>query len=276
MIPKVIGASVRAALIILLIATPSLVLTDVSPETTQVVAVVALCCAGFTFIEYASRYPSLVEFRFAPPFNRIRFLALFGNVFLLSVLCNELTAPTAFTGVIAQIGSLIGGIIDFSFSPVRLVGMMLPPDATYEQAALLRAAAGISYLISLVMTAVFAIMMRLYNWPSQKRAFNVWMNMPNFDPTAGGDVVEHLIRDSRINVALGLALPFVTPLFVLMAADLFDPYAMANYQTLIWTVAIWAFIPAGLLMRGIALGRIADMLERKRAQATAERTYLPA
>ncbi|PWE33613.1 hypothetical protein DDZ14_05350 [Maritimibacter sp. 55A14] len=274
MVLTVTGAAFRAALVMLLIATPSLILPDIHSETHQIVAAVALCCAGITFIEYTARFPSLVEFRFAPPFNRIRFVALLINVVLLSLLCRQITAPSATGVAVTQIGTLIGHGIDFQFSPVRLIGLMLPPEATYGQVELLRAAAGISYLISLMMTAVFAILMRLCNWPLNNRSFNVWTNMPNFDPTAGGDVVEHLVRDGRVNVLLGLSLPFVTPMFVMLAAGVFDRYAMANHQTLIWTVAIWAFIPAGLVMRGIALGRVADMLQRKRSQAVEERSFL--
>ena len=35
-------------------------------------------------------------------------------------------------------------------------------------------------------------------------------------------------------------------------------------QPLIWTAAAWAFLPASLLMRGVAMGRVADMIRVKR------------
>lgn len=268
---KLTGALLRAALVMLMMATPSLLLPNVGAGTRQVVAAVALSCAILTFIEYSARCPSLVEFRYAKPFNRIRFLSLFLNIFLLSILCRGVTISSAASEFVTEVGALIGHVINFPFSPVRLIGLMLPPDATYAQVELLRAAAGLSYLNSLVMVAVFSIFMRIYNWPSHNGAFNVWLNMPNFDPTAAGDVVEHMIRDSRVNILLGLTLPFVTPMFAMLSAQLFEPYAMANFQTLIWTVAIWAFIPAGLIMRGIALARIADMLHRKRTSPVGKR-----
>ncbi len=47
-----------------------------STDTTQIVALLALLAAVFTFVEYFSAYPSFVEFRNAPPFNRLRFVAL--------------------------------------------------------------------------------------------------------------------------------------------------------------------------------------------------------
>jgi len=267
---RMIGAVGRALAVVLLIAMPSLIVPEAHPETGEVVAIVALVFAAITFVEYYVQYPSLIEFRYAPPFNRLRFLALFANILLLAALVRGLSHPSPTTDLVTAVGILIGEIIDFSFSPVRLIGLMLPPDATLAQVEVLRAAAGISYLSSLVMIGVFVVILRITNWPAGHGAFNVWVNMPNFDPTAGGDVVSQMLRDSRVNIMLGFSLPFVTPLFAMLATGVFDPYALVKPQALIWTVAIWAFIPASLMMRGIALARLADMLSRRRVQSRDE------
>jgi len=110
-------------------------------------------------------------------------------------------------------------------------------------------------------------MVRLLGWPTRNRAFNVWVNLPLFDPTAGGDVVHRLRRDARINIVLGVLLPFLIPAVVKAAASLIDPLSMQNPQTLIWMMAAWAFIPASMIMRGIAIGRIAELIEQKRNRA---------
>jgi len=103
----------------------------------------------------------------------------------------------------------------------------------------------------------------------------VWVNLPLFDPTTGGDVLQRLSRDARINIVLGFLLPFAIPAVVKLAADLVNPITLENPQTLIWTMSAWAFLPASMIMRGIALQRIADMIrdQRKRAYATAENEY---
>ena len=54
------------------------------------------------------------------------------------------------------------------------------------------------------------------------------------------------------------------------AAGLFDPITMDNPQTLIWTMSAWAFLPASMIMRGIAMSRVADLIEEKRMRAYAE------
>ena len=250
--------------------TPALVLPGLSSDSTQIVLLVALLAAVLTFVEYNSVFPSIVEFRDAAPFNRLRFTALLATVFLLSAILKGITDPTVMTTALTSIGTIVGNAIDFPYSPVRLVVLMLPPDATYETVSFVRTAAGLAYMISLVAMTAFLVLVRIMNWPARSGAFNVWVNLPLFDPTAGGDVLERLQRDARINIALGFLLPFLVPAVVKLAADLIDPITLQNPQTLIWTISAWAFLPASIIMRGIAMGKIADMIEEKRRRAYAE------
>lgn len=278
MISQITGAFVRALLVMVLIATPSLMLPSVTSDTTQIVALVALFAAALTFFEYASTYPGLVEFRDAPPFNRVRFLSLFVTVLLLSTIVRGQTEPTTLTNFIGALGNKLGGVIDVPYSPVRLVVLMLPEDMSLRHLILVRSTAGLSYLISLSTIIVFVVTMRIIGWPSRMGSFNVWINLPTFDPTTGGDVVERLERDARFNIALGFLLPFLIPAAVKVAAIAFQPVTLESPQTLIWTMTAWAFLPASLLMRGIAMGRIAGMIAEKRRQnnLAAEAEMLPA
>ena len=268
MITRLAGAAFRAFLVIILIATPSLILPGTATEITQIVTLIALFGAGLTFFEYASTYPGLVEFRDAPPFNRIRFGSLFLTVLLLSFLVSGSLEPTALTNTVASLGRTVGEVIDFPYSPVRLVVLMLPAEASVTHVHLVRDAAGLAYLISLFTLAVFLVLQRIRRWPLGRGSFNVWVNLPTFDPTAGGDVVERLERDARFNIALGFLLPFLTPAVIKSATSLFGAVSLDSPQTLIWTVTAWAFLPASLFMRGIAMGRIAMMITEKRKLST--------
>jgi len=88
--------------------------------------------------------------------------------------------------------------------------------------------------------------------------------MPNFDPTTTDDVVGRLSRDARINIVLGFFLPFLIPpvigvLFRFVGVSPFnDPYLM------IWVTAAWAFLPSGMIMRGVAISRVAQMAANAR------------
>ncbi len=252
-----------------MIATPSLLVPGTSADTAQITALVAIFAAALTLFEYASTYPGLVEFRDAPPFNRIRFLSLFATLFLLSVIARGQVQPTTATAFVEAVGRLIGQAMDFPYSPVRLLVLALPADTGAAQVDALRTAAGMSYLISLLSLVIFMIALHAMGWPSKFGAFNVWINLPTFDPTAGGDVVDRLERDARLNIAIGFLLPFLVPAVITAAGSLFGTVSLENPQTLIWTVAAWAFLPASLFMRGIAMGRIAKMISTERKRNTA-------
>ncbi|MEM8653513.1 MAG: hypothetical protein AAGF36_02115 [Pseudomonadota bacterium] len=276
MIARLSGAATRGFLVALMIAIPALVVPGVSMDSSQATILVALLAAFLTFVEYNSRSPSIVEFRDAAPFNRLRFMSLFATVFLLSVICRGKTDPTLLTDALTSVGTIIGGSIDFPYSPVRLVVLMLPADVSDDIVQSVRTAAGLAYLISLTAMAVFLFLVRVLGWPGRRGAFNVWVNLPLFDPTAGGDVLYRLNRDARINIALGFLLPFIIPAVVKMAADLLNPITLENPQTLIWTMSAWAFLPASMIMRGIAMQRIAEKIkdQRKRAYANADAELL--
>ncbi|MCY1128154.1 hypothetical protein OU426_14915 [Frigidibacter sp. RF13] len=264
MFSQITGAFVRGLLVMVLLATPSLMLPGVNTDTTQIVALVSLFAAALTFFEYASTYPGLVEFRDAPPFNRIRYLSLLATVMLLAAIVRGQTQPTTMTEFLTAIGTQIGLLIDVPYSPVRLVVLMLPNDMDPNHIALVRTAAGLSYLISLLTLVVFIAVLWLLGWPSRMGTFNVWINLPTFDPTAGGDVVDRLTRDSRFNIAFGVLLPFIIPATLKIASLSFSPVTLESPHTLIWTMTAWAFLPASLFMRGIAMGRIARMIATKR------------
>jgi hypothetical protein len=262
---RISGAAVRAFFVLLLVATPSLLLPGVTEDTTQMVMLVGLFSGLIVFIEYASSYPGLLEFRNAPPFNRLRFISLFVAVFLLAILFRGTTDPTTLTRFVGAIGALIGHVIDFPYSPVRLLIMFLPPETDSQHIALVRASAGLSYLISLVMLTIFMATLHLRRWPNHGEHFNFWTNLPTFDPTTGGDVVVRLYRDARFNIALGFLLPFLAPAVANSASNLFAGGFISSPQTVVWMVALWAFLPASLFMRGIAMNRIADMIDEKRS-----------
>ncbi|TMV58220.1 hypothetical protein FGG78_36570, partial [Thioclava sp. BHET1] len=102
--------------------------------------------------------------------------------------------------------------------------------------------------------------------PAANGTFNVWVNLPTFDPSSGGDVVSRLERDARVNLILGFLLPFLVPVVIKAGSSAFEPITLSSAQTLIWTIAAWGFLPTSLFMRGIAMGRVADMIREKRRQ----------
>lgn len=277
-IAQITGAVARAMLVVMLVATPSLLVTGMSSDAVQIVALVGLLAAALVLFEYTATYPGLLEFRDAPPFNRIRFFAMFITVFLLSYMARADIDPSVASRFLASIALLIGQILDFPYSPVRLFTLMLPAGDGIVSQADIRASAGLAYFISIVSVALFSIILRSKRWPVSNGSFNVWVNLPTFDPTSGGDVIERMQGLARIDVALGVLVPFLLPATVTILTLYFDGLTLENPQTLIWMVSAWAILPASLIMRGIALWRIAKLIgeQRRRAVPGYEEAFQPA
>lgn len=274
MVTRIMGALMRGVLVALLIALPSILLPGYTIRSGEFVALMALLAALLTVAEYSSSFPSFVEFRDAPPINRMRFISLFLIILCLSLMTKHVYEPSNFTALFVGLGFLLGNAMDFAYSPVRLVVLVLPQNLPIETVQMARMAAGISYVMAMVTVLSFTLTIRVRNWPIGNGAFNVWVNLPLFDPTTGGDVVHRLLRDGRINVVLGFLLPFAIPAFVKLAADIINPMLITAPHTMIWTIGAWAFLPASILMRGMAMLRIADLIQEKRRKAYANSEVL--
>ena len=274
MLSRISSALARALLVFAVVLIPAVLLPQTRSDTALIVALVGLAAAAFTFLEYYGRSPSLLEFRDAPPFNRMRICGLALTVLVLTLVLRNGMAPTTLTRLVTVIGGDLGRAIDFPFSPVRLIVLMMPEGISPKALETLRTAAGLSYLISLCMLGLFFAVMKFGDWPARGGVFNFWINLPTIDPTHG-DVVARLRRDAQLNLVGGFLLPFLVPAFVQLAWAILPASLLSDPHTLILSLTAWAFLPASLLMRGIALGRVADMISAQRRSAP-ERTLAAA
>lgn len=264
MLARISSAAIRGLLVALLVVLPSLLLPVSATQSPEIVAFSALLAGGLVFAEYSSHFPSFLEFRDAPPLNRGRFVFVGLCMVLLSLLAGHAFAPTGLTALVHTLAFWLGDLLDFSYSPVHLVRLMMPATVPQYTVDLVRAAAGLAYFLSLASVVWFAVVIRLRDWPLGNGAFNVWVNLPLFDPTTGGDVVTRLQRDAKLHIIAGGLLPFLLPALVQLTASVFDPALLGSPQLLIWCVTGWAMAPASMIIRGLARLRIADLIEQKR------------
>lgn len=269
MISQLAGAVLRAFITLIVIATPALMIPGTTTEGAQMVMLVGLTLSVFIGVEYAAVFPGLVEFRDAPPFNRVRILSLFLSLFLLSIVVTAEQGQSSLALIVNAFGLMISRALDFPFSPMNLIIEQLPEGIDPFLLDKIRGMAGISLLVAVVSMIVFALLVRLHQWPARGFAFNVWVNLPTFDPTTGGDIIKRLRRDSRVNLILGFCTPFLLPVVAVLAANHIDAAVLSSPHTLVWGLTLWTFIPLSMLMRGLAMGRIADMIAQRRARLTA-------
>ncbi len=268
MLSRLMGALLRAMLVVVVIATPSLLIPGTTEEGTQVVMLIALALGAFTVVEYGATYPALVEFRDAPPFNRVRILSLFVMLIVLSLVAGG-GGNSSLILVLNALGLLLGHALEFSWSPMSVVLAHLPVDAPPVSELQVKVMAGLAIFITLTALVIFALLLRLQHWPNRGQPFNVWVNLPTFDPTTGGDVVPRLIRDARVNIILGLSATFILPVVGLKIADHFELLLLTSPQVMVWGIALWMFLPLSMFMRGLAMARIADMIRERRSRLVA-------
>ncbi|OIQ29237.1 MAG: hypothetical protein BM562_11825 [Alphaproteobacteria bacterium MedPE-SWcel] len=268
MLARMTSAAIRGLLVALLIVLPSLLLPAAATQSPEVVALMGLLAGGLIFAEYFSHFPSFLEFRNAPPLNRSRFFFVALCMILLSLLAGHPFQPTGFTALVNKMAFSVGHALDFPYSPVQLARLMMPAHVPQYTVDLVQAAAGLAYLISLVSIGFFACLIRFRNWPLSNGAFNVWVNLPLFDPTTGCDVVTRLQRDAKMHIIGGVLMPFVLPALVQVTSSMFDPALLASPQLMIWCITGWAMVPASMIIRGMARLRVADLIEQKRRSFT--------
>ncbi|MCB1390384.1 MAG: hypothetical protein KDK12_14765 [Rhodobacteraceae bacterium] len=258
------GAAVRALLVVALAIFPALVVPSTAPDTAQSMVLLAVFAGGIVFAEYSSDYPGLIEFRFAAPFNRTRFALFAVMTVLLALMQRNLVEPGLLGGLASAAAALCGQLLDFGLSPVRLLVNALPDTVPAVHLALVRDGAALALVLAVTVVAGFVTAIRMNAWPMGSGPFNVWINLPTFDPTAGNDVVLRLQRHARINIALGIVLPFLLPGAVIVSEVLVKPLTLLSPMGFVWGIVLWAFVPASMVMRGVAMARVARMIRASR------------
>jgi len=265
---QVAQALVRGFFVTLLILVPALLLPGISQDVSQGVTLIALIAGIVVGVEYTARYPGLIEFRDAKPYNRGRFILLFVIILALTTM-QRMVAQT--DGGLPLFVRWICDALDFSVSPVRMLASSLPVGLPIEHIENVKAAAAIAFVLSLLGLGIYLAAVYLRYWPERRSVLNVWVNLPNFDPTKGNDVVHRLEREGQINILIGIILPFSLPVLLHVSSLLVQPLTLETPLSLVWGVSLWAFVPVSLVMRGVAMYRVAQLIRaQRRRMADAE------
>ncbi len=269
------GAIFRAFLVAVLVALPALMLPDVSGDTAQIVTLLALVAGAVVLAEYTASCPGLIEFRDAHPYNRLRYILLFFLVLMLTIIARVDLMPTRFGVTLNAFAMTLGQGLDFAYSPVRMLVQSLPPGLADGHLLAVRAGAALALVMAALSISAFLLAIVVGYWPGRRNAFNVWINLPTFDPTAGQDVVQRLERDALVNIALGIVLPFLLPVFLRLSTLLIQPVTLESPLAFVWGIALWAFVPVNLVMRGIAMQQVARLIREKRRQVAESEEAIP-
>ncbi|MEM6617792.1 MAG: hypothetical protein AAF761_00240 [Pseudomonadota bacterium] len=259
MLIRLAGASLRAAMVATVVVVPALMLPDVSTSAEELAIIAAALAAAFVIFEYGFQTPSLIEFRFAAPYNRFRF-AMFAAVLVALTLAFRPTIhDTGASILLTQMAQSSLAAWDFAGSPVRAF-MTLTGAMDDTARTLVATAAALAITVTVATMLVFAAIMTFFSWPLSRDTFNLWINIPTFDANLGEDAQAALRQSAFMSVLIGLTLPYLAPQAALAFMGPLEPVSPGNSLILVWMIAIWCFVPAATLLRAVALYRVAHLL----------------
>lgn len=261
---RLLGAIMRAALVLALVAVPALLLPGVSRSALEIALIVGALGAIFALVEYSSSQPGLVDFRFAPPYNRGLFVLLSSIVIALVFLLRSAEGMDGFAPAMLGFADGLVEVADFPYSPVRIAGETLGGARDPELALLVRRASALAFTLALGGILFLSALLWLFKWPQGRDKFNLWVNLPTFVPASGRQVERRLIWGGLAYVIVGFTLPLTLVVLSVEVLAWFQGEREASHQTLLWLVTLWSFLPAGLVVRGAALMKVGWLVKRAR------------
>ena len=260
---RLFGAIIRGLWVVIVVTIPALLLPSVSQEAVEFSLIIGGIIGVFTIFEYGSNTPGFVDFRFAPPYNRFRAFTIG-----MQVVCLTLVARSVELGLndsaILDWAQQAAVFLDFEFSPVAMAidAALMNAQFSDTTAILLVYTITTSFVIGVGMTILFAMLLWLFSWPRDRENFNLWKNLPTFQPTDDTSTPKRLRRDAYFNIVLGIVLIYTLPLIPTYGFDWLTVDLFENNQAMVWATTLWVFISTSVLARALAMLKIAWILGR--------------
>ncbi|MEM9715288.1 MAG: hypothetical protein AAF826_02105 [Pseudomonadota bacterium] len=265
MVGRLIGASLRALLVGVLLALTLTTMPDVSAAAADAFSLITIVICGFVLVEYGFRQPALLEFRFANPYNRWRFASLVMIMMSFVVLCGNVHAPTPLNICIKWLADFSQRILDFPFSPVFVMRGFLENDVSQKALEMIVPMASLGFLIAVASTLLFIAYIFSSDWPVQGDTFHFWSNLPTFQTLQPENAGSRLFQAGLLNLIFALMVPYGGPLVVKNLSDVLPIQSFVGDFALFWIISFVTWLPLAFAMRGIALYKVSRMIRTEQA-----------
>lgn len=259
MIFRLTGASVRAVCVAILVMLPAFLLPQITQSVAEFTRIVATIMAVFVLYEYGFSSSIVIEFRFAAPYNRIKYFLLLALVLAPTLMISAALNGVALTGPVAMIADQGRGLVDFTLSPVVIVADTISHhDASLRHAVI--GALAFNTVIALACALAFCGSIFSNLWRFGGEGFNMWLNMPTYKSYDKNSLNERLSNSAFASVLIACLLPLFGPTIANLAMALFADGEIMTPIVMVWVIAIWSFLPAMFLMRAAALVKVSLQL----------------
>ncbi|MGG7566003.1 hypothetical protein ACQ5SO_07570 [Rhodovulum sp. DZ06] len=261
---RVSGGVLRALIVLLVLFAPAVLVPAVSQSAREVSAVIGAIAGVCVFFEYAARNPGLIDFRFAPPYNRARFATFTAVLFLMIFFMRAQEGRDDFSAQILTTSLSLGQQLDFAMSPVSMVADMVGDPRAPTLNAVLRAAAALAFVTATVGALFFGVLFWVTPWPTDRANFNLWVNLPTLETAYGVEVERRLMRLGLAMMLAGIGAPYASLAIASRASGVVDPLAFIDPLPMVWAATVWACAPMFLFLRGAAILKVAWLIRRAR------------
>jgi len=250
---RLTGAAVRAIIVAILVMLPAFLLTGITQSGLEFTRIVATIAAVFVIYEYGFATPSVIEFRYAAPYNRIRFMLLLALVLTPAYLISIVLDGQALSGTL---GHALFALMDYTYSPVTIVANSLSGnDAALHEA--IGQAIAFNVMISLACVFAFCVAVFTNILRFGDDGFNLWLNMPTYKSYDVSSLQERLINSAFASMLIACLIPLFGPTAVDVSMVWFSTDGVLAPIAIAWLIAIWTYLPAIYLMRAAALTKVA-------------------
>jgi|LGOV01.1.fsa_nt_gb hypothetical protein len=260
---RLFGAIFRALWVVVVAAIPSLLLPSASQGAVEFALIIGAIIGMFTFFEYGSTTPGFVDFRYAPPYNRFRAFTIAMQVVTITLVCRAVELGLS-DSVLVNWAQQAAQMLDFKYSPVSMAidNILLGSHFSDTSAILLVYSVTTSFVVGIGMTLTLSLMLWVFAWPRDRENFNLWANLPTFQPSDDVAIHKRLRRDAYFNIILGVALIYALPFIPKYGFDWLTVDIFENNQVMLWATTLWVFISTSLIARALAMLKIAQILKR--------------
>ena len=262
MLMRLSGAVIRALLVVIVFITPAMLLPDISRTSQELALIIGIIFGGFTLFEYVSESPGFVDFRFAPPYNRLRIALLASQLIIVSILMRALESGADMFPIINGWAERAVDATHIPFGPVD-IAMRAMDTASNPVVQFVFA---YSFAHTLLGTLLIIFILLFFRWPVDRASFNLWVNLPAFQPMEHLQAERRLRRDALFNILFGIALFYLMPPGLDAGLKLLGQNIILYEQPLVWMAAAWTFIPASMLIRGAAILKIVRIMRIARGE----------
>jgi hypothetical protein len=235
---------------------PAFLLPDTTQSAVEFTRILATIAAVFVIYEYGFASPSVIEFRFAAPYNRVRFLLLTTLILTPAYMISNMLGGTEITGRFASIAENGPVFLDFAFSPVSIVANTLAGNNSEMREAVVQAIAlNVVFSFSCVLAFCGAVFSNLWRFGGDD--FNMWTNMPTYKSYDVSGLHDRLINSAFASFLVACLLPLFGPTLADISIVWLSEDGVLAPIVISWMIAIWTYLPAIYLMRAAALLKIA-------------------